>query len=143
MAGPRRQAIRGRRRRFSLTPRAFAFRGLSLAPGPASAFRLLRPLAVGPGLNIGNAVMAGLVRPSTRRRDKFLAAPTSVSSEVYDGAAVFSGMAGTSQVKPGHDGEPESTPPIPNAIRACIHFTKIKKRAIVFFLTESSGLRTV
>jgi hypothetical protein len=52
----------------------------------------LKALAVGPGLNIGNAVMAGLV-PAIHAA---LPVQTSVSSEAYDEAAVFSWMAGSS-----------------------------------------------
>jgi len=63
----------------------------------------LKALAVGPRLNIGNAVMAGLV-PAIHAA---LPVQTSVSSEAYDEAAVFS-VDG--RVKPGHDGEPGSQP---------------------------------
>ena len=61
----------------------------------------LKALAAGRGLNVGKAVMAGLV-PAIH------AAPLiSVSSDAYDEAAVFSWMVGSS---PAMTGEPESQP---------------------------------
>jgi hypothetical protein len=56
----------------------------------------LKALAVGRGLNIDNAVMAGLV-PAIHAAAAINLSPaqTSVSSDAYDEAAVFSWMAGS------------------------------------------------
>jgi hypothetical protein len=57
----------------------------------------LKALGVGPGLNVGKAVMAGLV-PAIHAAPPQISrlAQTFISSEAYAEAAVFSWMAGSS-----------------------------------------------
>ena len=83
-------------------------RTFDVLPKPDKFIRYRQRLSVGPGLNVGKAVMAGLV-PAIHAAPRQILSPaqTSVSSGAYDEAAVFSWMAG---VKPGHDGEAESQP---------------------------------
>jgi hypothetical protein len=57
------------------------------------------------------AIMAGLVQPCAGHPrgvvTNLSAAQTSVNSDAYNEAAVFSWMAGSSQIEPGHDGKTE------------------------------------
>src|ERR1700733_10509751 len=74
---------------------------------------------MGPGLNVGKAVMAGLVLPCAGHPrgavTNLSPAQTSVSSEAYDEIAMFSWMGGSS---PAMTENGILAPPTPNALRA-------------------------
>jgi hypothetical protein len=85
-------------------------------------------LAVGPGLNVGKAIMAGLVPAIHAAAPQSSRLQTSVSSEAYDEAAVFAWMAGSSPVmtKNRIDPELESSKRLTNPETKSIYFRRPK-----------------